>query len=150
MARGFFITFLLMPIIEIALLIQVGSLIGVLWTVLLIVLTAIVGTLLLRAQGLSVLLRSRSAMAEGRIPASEMAEGVALAVGGALLLTPGFVTDAIGFCLLVPTTRRALVSWVSKRVVVHTAAAGPTPAGTQNGRGPSPHAPIEGEFSRDD
>ena len=146
MARGFFFAFLLMPIIEIALLIQVGSAIGVVWTLLLILLTAAVGTLLLRAQGLSVLLRSRSALSEGRVPATEVAEGFALAIGGALLLTPGFVTDVMGFCLLLPVTRKPLIAWLSKRVSISAVGAvHPGPA-----QAPRGDAPIEGEFRRDD
>ncbi len=148
MYRGFFWALLLIPIIEIAVLIQVGSAIGVLWTVLLILLTAVIGTALLRAQGLSVLLRGQSLMASGQLPAREIAEGVGLAVGGALLLTPGFVTDAIGFCLLIPVTRGWLLNRVLSQVQLRPGA-GPA---QQPGTGPTVDGShtIEGEFRRDD
>lgn len=150
MVRGFFWALVLVPIIEIALLIQVGSAIGVIWTVLLIFLTALIGTALLRAQGLSVLMRSRSALGEGRVPATELAEGVSLAVGGALLLTPGFFTDAIGFCLLIPTTRKALVGWLSKRLSAQVVGSSPGPGPHTTRRPEGQSAPIEGEFRRDE
>lgn len=153
MFRGFFWALLLMPIIEIALLIQVGSAIGVIWTLLLILLTAALGTALLRAQGLSVLLRSQQTLGAGQLPAAEIAEGFALAVGGALLLTPGFVTDAFGFCLLIPSTRRWLLSAIGRRArfsVQGSGANGPSarPAGSARGR--ASDEAIEGEFRREE
>lgn len=107
--------FLIVPIVEIYLLIQVGSLIGVLPTVGLVILTAITGAALLRIQGLQTYLRFHRSLSEGRYPATEMLEGVALLVGGTLLLTPGFFTDGIGLVCLVPFTRRALVAWSMAR-----------------------------------
>lgn len=146
MTRMVFLAFLLMPVIEIAILIQVGSAIGVLMTVMLILLTAALGTTLLRVQGLSILLRGRSALESRRVPTHEIAEGLALAIGGALLLTPGFVTDSIGFSLLVPASRRLLINWVAKRVTLRSVGASQPHASTsRHGR-----APIEGEFRRED
>lgn len=103
--------FLIIPIVEIYLLIQVGSLIGALSTIGLVVLTAVLGAAMLRGQGLQTYLRFHQSLSEGRYPATEMLEGVALLIGGALLLTPGFFTDLIGFVCLVPFTRRPLVTW---------------------------------------
>ncbi len=100
------IIFMLVPIIEMWILIEVGGLIGALPTIALVVLTATLGLSLLKRQGLSTLMRARRKMDEGSIPASELVSGVMIAVGGALLLTPGFVTDAIGFALLIPRTRQ--------------------------------------------
>ena len=100
------IIFMLVPIIEMWILIEVGGLIGALPTIALVVLTATLGLSLLKRQGLSTLMRARRKMDEGSIPASELVSGVMIAVGGALLLTPGFVTDAIGFALLIPQTRQ--------------------------------------------
>lgn len=113
-----------MPIIEIFVLIQVGSAIGALATIAIVIFTAILGTWMLRSQGLSTLNRARNRLAGGEIPAFQLLEGVALAVGGALLLTPGFVTDAIGFACLLPPTRHLLVNAISKRVTIAGMATG--------------------------
>ncbi|MBL6738167.1 MAG: FxsA family protein [Litoricola sp.] len=101
--------FMLIPIVEMWILIEVGGWIGALPTIGLVVLTATIGLSLLKQQGLSTLLRARRKMDEGAIPASELVSGVMIAVGGALLLTPGFVTDALGFALLIPQTRQWLL-----------------------------------------
>jgi len=101
--------FMLIPIVEMWILIEVGGWIGALPTIGLVVLTATIGLSLLKKQGLSTLLRARRKMDEGAIPASELVSGVMIAVGGALLLTPGFVTDALGFALLIPQTRKWLL-----------------------------------------
>jgi UPF0716 protein FxsA len=103
------IIFMLVPIVEMWILIEVGGWIGALPTIALVVLTATLGLSLLKRQGLSTLLSARRKMDEGSIPASELVSGVMIAVGGALLLTPGFVTDAIGFALLIPQTRQWLL-----------------------------------------
>jgi UPF0716 protein FxsA len=108
--RFLFALFIAVPIIEMVVLIQVGQQIGALWTVALVLLTAFIGINLLRHQGLATLSRASWRIQSGQIPAQEMLEGILLAVGGALLLTPGFVTDAIGFLLLVPFTRQFFAS----------------------------------------
>jgi UPF0716 protein FxsA len=102
--------FLLIPIVEIFLLIQVGGMIGAPWTILLVVLTAVIGVRLLKIQGVSTLTRAQKKMQTGQMPAQEMLEGMGLVVAGAFLLTPGFFTDTIGFLLLLPPTRVWLVS----------------------------------------
>ncbi len=107
--------FLIVPIVEIYLLIQVGGLIGVMPTIGLVVLTAVIGAALLRAQGLQTYLRFNQALSEGRLPATEILEGVALLIGGALLLTPGFFTDFIGFICLIPLSRRMLIARLTAR-----------------------------------
>ena len=101
--------FMLIPIVEMWILIEVGGWIGALPTIGLVVLTATIGLSLLKQQGLSTLMRARRKMDEGAIPASELVSGVMIAVGGALLLIPGFVTDALGFALLIPQTRQWLL-----------------------------------------
>jgi UPF0716 protein FxsA len=111
------ILFVVTPIFEMLLLIEVGSKIGALNTVGLVLLTAMIGLALLRKQGLDTLLRANQKINSGEVPAQEMAEGLALAAGGALLLTPGFITDGIGFCLLLPFTRQLLVKTVFTRLV---------------------------------
>lgn len=108
--RFIFALFIAIPILEMVVLIQVGQQIGALWTIVLVLLTAFIGINLLRYQGLSTLSRATWRMQSGQIPAQEMLEGILLAVGGALLLTPGFVTDTIGFLLLVPFTRQFFAS----------------------------------------
>ncbi len=109
------VIFLIVPIIEIYLLIKVGGIIGVLPTIGLVILTAVLGAALLRAQGLQTYMRFNNTLAKGRMPAAEILEGVALLIGGALLLTPGFFTDVIGFICLIPFTRRGLVTWLIAR-----------------------------------
>lgn len=106
-----FLLFVITPIVEMWVLIKVGGVIGALPTIGLVLLTAVIGLALLRQQGFATLLRARQKMAEGQVPAKEMVEGIFLAVGGALLLTPGFVTDAIGFFCLVPGLRHLLILW---------------------------------------
>lgn len=103
-----FILFVVVPVVEITLLIKVGQQIGAWYTVALVLLSAFIGVNMLRHQGLSTLLRARSRIEEGEIPLSEMRDGILIAMGGALLITPGFVTDALGFALLIPFTR----SWL--------------------------------------
>lgn len=141
----FFILFLVVPLVEIYLLIEVGRAIGALTTVGLCVLTAIAGALLLRFQGFSTMQRAQLSMARGEPPALELLEGVALAIGGALLLTPGFATDAIGFFCLIPWTRRPLARFILSRarVIPH-----PRRPGGPGQSGPG-HT-LEGEFRRDD
>lgn len=109
--------FLLVPIVEIFLLIQVGGIIGAPWTILLVVLTAVIGVRLLKIQGVSTLARAQNKMQTGQMPAQEMLEGMGLVVAGAFLLTPGFFTDTVGFLLLFPPTRAWLVSKVTTSIM---------------------------------
>ncbi len=102
--------FIILPLVEIALFIQVGGLIGTLPTVLLVVATAAAGIALLRHQGLATLRRAQDTLGRGEVPALSLLEGAALLVAGALLLTPGFLTDALGFLLLIPPLRRRLLA----------------------------------------
>jgi UPF0716 protein FxsA len=112
MFRLLFLLFLVIPLVEIFFLIQVGQVIGAGWTVFFVVATAVLGAFLLRLQGFQTLHRAQSSMARGELPAMEMLEGLCLLVSGALLLTPGFVTDSFGFLLLVPLVRRMLIAQV--------------------------------------
>ena len=116
----FAILFLVVPLVEIYLLIQVGQVIGAGWTIFLVVLTAVIGVALLRIQGLSTLHRAQRKMQQNELPAMEILEGMGLLVAGALLLTPGFFTDTIGFLLLIPPTRRWLVGGIAERMIVRT------------------------------
>lgn len=108
MFKILFLLFLTVPLVEIYFLIQVGQEIGALSTVLLCILTAAIGTILLRIQGMLTLLRARDKLGRGEIPADNLLEGLILLIAGVMLLTPGFVTDAIGFLCLVPSLRSLL------------------------------------------
>ena len=109
-----FLCFIVVPIVEMYILIQVGGLIGGLYTIGLVLLTALIGVTLLKRQGLSTLMTAQQKMQTGQMPVTEMAEGLMLAVAGALLLTPGFVTDAVGFILLTPYLRQYLAERLFK------------------------------------
>lgn len=115
--------FIVMPIVEMWLLITIGSYIGALSTIALVLLTALIGIGLLREQGVSTLWRGREKLQQGKIPAQEMMEGIVLAVSGALLLTPGFVTDTIGFLGLLPFSRIYLVKIILQKVTILNASA---------------------------
>lgn len=108
--RTFFLIFLLVPLVEIYFLITVGGIVGAAATVALVVLTALIGATLVRAQGVKTFTRFQAQLARGKLPEVEMLEGVMLLVAGALLLTPGFFTDAAGFVLLTPPLRRQLIN----------------------------------------
>lgn len=117
--------FLIVPILEVYLLIQVGAVIGAPWTVLLVVLTAVIGIRLLKFQGLSTLMRAQRKMQAGQTPAVEMLEGVGLILAGAFLLTPGFFTDALGFLLLFPPARIWIVAKVVSKMMISGRIFGP-------------------------
>lgn len=110
--------FIAVPIIEIALFIQVGGLIGIWPTLGIVVITAILGTWLVRSQGLRVLGELQNRFNQLEDPTEPLAHGAMILFSGALLLTPGFFTDAIGFLLLVPGFRRGAFNWLRKRISV--------------------------------
>lgn len=146
--RILFLLFIIVPVIEMWLLIKVGSLIGAFPTIALVLLTAVIGVALLRRQGLSTLIRGNQKLEQGQLPAEEMVEGLILAVSGALLLTPGFVTDFVGFLGLLPYTRRAIVRKLISQGTLQTFSFTQTrfyrPPGDKGGR------TIEGEYWRKD
>lgn len=111
------------PIIEIALFIEVGGWIGLWPTIAIVILTALLGTALLRQQGFAALADLQGRLAEGRDPRSALAHGAMILVAGIVLLTPGFFTDAIGFLLLVPPVRDAVIRYVGAKVDVRMAGA---------------------------
>ena len=136
--------FILIPLVEMVILIEVGGVIGALPTVGLVVLTATLGIWLLRLAGLATLRRVQEKLNQGVIPETELLEGVMLLVGGALLLTPGFVTDALGFICLIPGLRRPLARWIIRQGVIRA---------MNNADGPSRDASrttIEGQFREED
>jgi UPF0716 protein FxsA len=97
--------FIIVPIAELAVIIQVGQIIGVWWTIGILILDSILGSMLMRSQGRVAWRRFNEAVGTGRIPAREVADGVLVIFGGALLLTPGFITDIAGILFLLPPTR---------------------------------------------
>ncbi len=145
MFRFWPLLFLLIPIIEVYLLIKVGSHIGAGWTILLVVSTAVIGVNLLRQQGISTLMRANQAMMQGQVPAMEMMEGLFLAVGGALLITPGFFTDIIGFTCLLPFTRRGIIQYMLLNSTIKTSY-----TAHQQNKSPEDSHTIEGECRRED
>ena len=140
-----FLAFLAVPLIEIALFIQVGGLIGLWPTLLIVILTAIAGTYLVRTQGAQAIGNLRQSFSTLDDPTVHLAHGAMILVSGALLLTPGFFTDAVGFLLLIPAVRLWVMRQARKRMTVHRFDYGPGPAG-----GPRPPHPddkvVDGEF----
>lgn len=123
------LVFFLMPLVEMYLLIEVGGWIGPWPTIGLVVLTAVIGVGLLRVQGLATLTRGVNKLNSGGLPAQEMVEGLLLAVAGAVLVTPGFVTDGVGFLLLTPPVRVSIAKVIMARVQVTTLSGGAAPFG---------------------
>ncbi len=137
-----FLAFLLIPLIEIALFVQVGGLIGLWPTLAIVVLTAILGTSLVRSQGRLALGRLQQSFAQLSDPAEPLADGAMILLAGALLVTPGFFTDAVGFALLIPQVRGAVFRFLASRMRIQTFHAGPGP----DLRDPGAGDVIDGEF----
>ncbi len=139
-----FLIFLAIPLIEIALFITVGGWLTLWPTLGLVLLTGVVGTVLVRWQGLAVLEELRNSQVALRDPLSPLAHGALILVAGLLLITPGFFTDTLGFLLLVPPVRQ----WLIGRMARHVSLVFPNASGPQ-GRGPmdsARDAPIDGEY----
>ena len=141
-----FLLFLVIPVIEISLFILVGQNIGVWPTIAIVLATALIGATLVRRQGLQTLARLRTQVERNEMPAKTIAEGAAILVAGLLLVTPGFLTDTIGFSLLVPPVRRGLIDKLGRNLMrfVRVVDVGGAPRGGPRGpaRGPTV---IEGE-----
>lgn len=157
MLRSWPILFIVVPLVELYLIIKVGGAIGALWTVLLVIMTAVIGVQLLRIQGFSTLQRARQNLDQGALPAMEMMEGLFLAVGGVLLITPGFITDTLGFLCLIPASRRFMIRYLLSHATIVTQGFGHGAAYThhQGAGGPKDYdsgrpRTIEGEFERRD
>lgn len=110
-----FLLFTLVPVIEIYLLLQLGHRVGAMPTVLLVIGTGALGAWLARQQGLRTWLEARDELAVGRLPTSALIDGILILVAGAVLLTPGLLTDLCGFALLTPAIRRAVRGWLTQR-----------------------------------
>jgi UPF0716 protein FxsA len=110
------VLFVVVPIVEIYVIIQVGQAIGALPTIALLIADSIIGSMLMRAQGRAAWRRFNEALAAGRVPAREVVDGALIILGGAFLLTPGFVTDICGLVLLLPPTRAVIRRILARRV----------------------------------
>ncbi|MDX2477314.1 MAG: FxsA family protein [Gammaproteobacteria bacterium] len=151
--RGFplgLLLFILAPIAELWLMIDIGSVIGAGWTVLAIIATAIIGASLVRFQGIGVYTRLNQTAARGEIPAMEMIEGMSLFISGVFLLIPGFITDAIGFLLLIPPLRRWFALNTLKRFFIVPNPSDPSAAGTHGENASIEVTTVEGEYRRID
>jgi UPF0716 protein FxsA len=150
------LAFIVVPVLELALLIKTGQLIGVWATVALVLTTALTGALIISRQSLSVLRRTLEAIAEGQPPVAPVLDGLFLLVAGALLLTPGLMTDVAALLLLVPPIRRAIaratMRWLLRRarvrVEIYGADADGAPGARRRPPGIGDGPVIEGEFER--
>jgi len=150
--RVLFVLFVVIPIVEMYVLIRVGAWLGAWPTIGLVMLTAVIGAGLLRREGVATLASVQRRLQFGELPARELIEGLLLAMGGALLLTPGFVTDVVGFTFLLPPPRKLLATYLLRRGVLHVGGVGGHQAGPgrPSGRGSDDGRIIEGEYSRED
>ena len=111
-----FLAFTIIPIIEIYLLIEIGSMFGALTAVTLVILTGFLGAFLARMQGLQTLYQIQESLREGRMPSGELLDALLIVIAGLVLLTPGFITDSVGFLLLIPTTRNSIKIWLRRQI----------------------------------
>ena len=144
--------FILVPLAELAILIKLGEVIGIGATILLVISTAVIGVSLLKRQGLAALAKARSSVDEGEFPIESVVDGICLLIAGAFLLTPGLLTDTVGFSLLVPAFRRKLAHWIfnkfkdSDTVQFHGFGTGPGAPGAGPGHPGPRDKVIEGDF----
>ena len=108
--------FIGVPFIEMLILIKLGEVLGFPQTVLLVVVTGILGAGLARTQGFAVLMRIQDELNSGRMPAKELIDGILILAGGIVLLTPGLLTDLLGFAILIPWTRQIIKKWVQRKI----------------------------------
>ena len=113
-----FLAFTIIPVVEIYLLIQIGTIFGALTSIALVIVTGFLGAYLARIQGLQTLFRIQKSLREGQMPSSELLDALLIGIAGLVLLTPGFLTDAFGFLLLIPNTRTALKQWLHRQIEV--------------------------------
>lgn len=142
--------FIAVPVAEISVLMRVGGAIGPFNTIVFVILTAVLGAYLVRQQGFATITKLQQETNAGRVPALQIAEGVALLFAGAVLMTPGFITDAIGFAILIPPIRQTIIAWAAKNLIKgHVSAAYSGSTSTVN-----PYVEqadvIEGEYSSSD
>lgn len=139
-----FLVVLIVPFAEIYLLLQVGGIIGALPTIFLVVFTALLGAFLLKQQGLATFQRFQLSLAQGEVPAYEIIEGPIILLGGLLLLTPGFITDILGFICLVPPLRRKIAQYLIENHLIQTVS-----GGFQRNKASNNNV-LEGEFHKEE
>ena len=108
--------FITLPILELAVLLRLDDAIGLFQTIVLIFLTGIIGAWLVRQQGISIIYKIKKEISDGNMPAKEMIDGVMILIAGAVLVTPGLITDIFGFLLLIPYTRNFIRKWILHRI----------------------------------
>ncbi len=113
-----FLAFTIIPVVEIYLLIQIGTIFGALTSIALVIVTGFLGAYLARIQGLQTLFRIQKSLREGQMPSGELLDALLIGIAGLVLLTPGFLTDAFGFLLLIPNTRTTIVQWLHRQIEV--------------------------------
>lgn len=148
--RIFFLLFLLFPLAELYVLIKVGSSIGALATILLLVLSGIAGVLLMRLAGFATAWRARERLARGELPEREMLQGLMLALGGGLLFLPGFISDVLALIVLFPPSRNFLFRLVNRRIEEQVRRRRAFADDLQARSGPQRPNVIEGEWERRD
>ena len=111
-----FLAFTIIPIIEIYLLIEIGSIFGALVAVTLVILTGFLGAFLARVQGLQTFYQIQESLRQGRMPSGELLDALLIVIAGLVLLTPGFLTDSAGFILLIPATRKSIKYWMRRQI----------------------------------
>ena len=111
-----FLAFTIIPVVEIYLLIQIGTIFGALTSIALVIVTGFLGAYLARIQGLQTLFRIQKSLREGQMPSSELLDALLIGIAGLVLLTPGFLTDAFGFLLLIPNVRTAIKYWLRRQI----------------------------------
>jgi UPF0716 protein FxsA len=131
--------FVVVPLVEIYVIIQVGQAIGPWWTIILLVIDSILGTWLVRHEGSRAWQALRDALDSGRMPARELADGALILIGGTLMLAPGFVTDAFGILMILPVTRPLFRGLLTRVVASRLVVIGP---GTAQRPGPGPDGPV--------
>ena len=141
------VLFVVVPIAELAVLIQIGELIGVWWTIALLIADAVLGAMLLRSQGRATWRRFNEALRAGRPPAREVMDGALVISGGALLLTPGFLSDILGVFLLLPPTRAFVRAVLVRRFLGRMTASMAMPRGGGGPAGPRPRQAYDVEGS---
>ena len=116
MLLGLFFLFTLVPLLELYLLIRLGTSIGGVETIAIVIGTGVAGGLLAKSQGLAVLDRMRAELNQGRLPAESLLDGLLILIAGAMLITPGLLTDGLGLLLLIPRSRQAFKSWLKRKI----------------------------------
>lgn len=154
--RFLLLPFIILPILEMLVLIEVGSVIGAWNTVALVLFGAIIGLQVIRQQGLSTMIKAQQKMAAGELPATEMIEGFMIAIGGGLMMVPGLVSDIFGILLLIPPVRKFIIKrmvasgrWRVQQTNIYEAEYR-RESHWESQHGQINHTTIDGEFSKDD